>query len=192
MPRRTDDDIVREALALVAPLLAPTPAQRAALRVRMLADINKLQRLAQDETPARAGVFKRELADALEAMRKARREYGSAHWRSWQRERATRFLAKMDAEIAWLVEQHGRIIVRRSGGLARDPIAKAAVEYAADLLGRQHRKVTAEGAWHQLSRLYYQAATDRHKDTWRYVRRYIAPRPSLRAILEAYRARQRA
>jgi hypothetical protein len=112
-------------------------------------------------------------------------------WQSWQRERCAQVLTGMDAEIAWLAEQHERVHVERSGGHARDPVAKAATDYAAAVLGRA-RRVTVEGLWHQLANAYYQAGTGRHKDMWPYVRRYVAPRRSVRAVIEAYRARQRA
>jgi hypothetical protein len=157
--RRSDDEIMAEALTLIN----PPDEQREACRAKIASQISLIQHYARGLKlqPTRRQ-FKEKLARYLRTLHATEASFVYRRWRYRNKD----FLVQLNAEIEQVKADYEAYTVP-PGGKRPDLIAMAAVQCATELLrpeayhrpGRDSRPpLTIDGPWHQLSKLFYEVA----------------------------------
>jgi hypothetical protein len=159
VPRRSRDEIVADMLAARKPLAR----DRAAVRAKMLADVDWMREF---KLPPAPGKIKERLDDYLKALRMAKRKHFSVSNQALSPE-------QLDAEIACVRDDLKYVRKRvRQGSPQRDKKALAAINLAAGYFSdEERRRRGAKQQIHRCAQLLYEAATGkRNADLLHYMR----------------------
>ena len=146
MQGRSDQEIVADALKAIN----PPSANREVISTEIVRLIHRIRRIERKRLPS-FGVMKEQLETYLKNLRATKRTFFKG---------SPTFLTHLDDEIVQINSLRDVVVgMVKKGSRQWDFIALVATGMAQHLISAEKATLTANGPWHRLSMLFYEAAT---------------------------------